>query len=270
MRADDTTRLPLYSNGKWTPLRQEPHQQSPWCRSSQRHRAGIERGGHPLSLPQRKGKAWRSITVSPAASWETASVLGLAICCCPGNGRELECIGLDSGSCDNGPTLIICCASCVVKKVADVNQLWHQEYGHWEGEVGLPVASRVVQCTGALHTVSEADPAWKAPSPAAVILLALLPFLTTPEKLHLYPIFRGATPRKRWTVQGEIEKVNAICAGLPRNWTISPDIQRLGNAFNKLDLSSAVSKNSGQTYTLNDAIAGRARESLSYRHSCIA
>jgi hypothetical protein len=132
----------------------------------------------------------------------------------------------------------------------------------------------------ALHTVSEAKPAWKAPSLAAVseailgsshihsedanILLTLLSFFTTSEKIPLDLLFRGGTPRRRWTVQGEIEGVDTFHAGLaPELGSLLSDIQRLGNAFHELDLSSAVSKNSDETYTLNEAVAGRVRGSLS-------
>ncbi|KND92894.1 hypothetical protein TOPH_02403 [Tolypocladium ophioglossoides CBS 100239] len=68
----------------------------------------------------------------------------------------------------------------------------------------------------AFHTVSEVEPAWKAPSLAAVseavpgsssirsedanILLVLLSFLSPSEEIPLDLLFRGAMPRRRWTV----------------------------------------------------------------------
>lgn len=132
----------------------------------------------------------------------------------------------------------------------------------------------------ALHTVSEAKNAWKAASLAAAsgaipgssytgsedahVLLTLLSFLTTSEEIPLDLLFRGATPRGRWTAQGEIKEVDATRAGLaPELRSILSDLQRLGNACHELDLWSAVSKNSDQAYTMSEAVARRVRENLS-------
>ncbi|KAH6973893.1 hypothetical protein BKA56DRAFT_108563 [Ilyonectria sp. MPI-CAGE-AT-0026] len=133
---------------------------------------------------------------------------------------------------------------------------------------------------GDLHTVSDAYPAWKTPSLVAVseavpelggihsedakVLLVLLSFLSTSDKIPLDLLFRGAAPRKRWTAQGEIEGVDAIHTGLaPELCSLLSDMSRLGNAFHEPDLSSAVFKNDDQTYTLDKVVASRARERLS-------
>ena len=126
-----------------------------------------------------------------------------------------------------------------------------------------------------MHTISEAEPTWKAPSLAAVpgsidirsedakVLLILLSFLATSEKIPLDLLFRGATPRKRWNELGEIEEVDAIHAGLvPELGSLLSDIPRLNNTFHELVLSSAVSENSDQVYTVDEAVA-RVHESLS-------
>ena len=124
-------------------------------------------------------------------------------------------------------------------------------------------------------------PSWRYPSPAseavpgssashsedANTLLLLLCFLAPSTKVPPDILFRGATCRKRWNVQGEIEETDAIHAGLaPEVGSLLSDIQRLSNAFHELHLSSAVSKNSDQTYTLNEAVASRVRGSLPLNH----
>jgi hypothetical protein len=97
----------------------------------------------------------------------------------------------------------------------------------------------------------------------ASTLLILLSFLKS-EKIPLELLFRGATPRKRWNVQGEIEEVDAIHTGLvPESGSLLSDVTRLSNAFHGLDLLSTVSKNSDQTYTVDEAVVARIRESLS-------
>ncbi|KAI5455731.1 hypothetical protein BGZ63DRAFT_368306 [Mariannaea sp. PMI_226] len=132
----------------------------------------------------------------------------------------------------------------------------------------------------ALRTAAETEPAWKAPSLAAVsesvpgsshihsedanILLVFLSVLAISEKIPLDLLFRGATPRRRWNVYGEIEEVDAVPAGLaPELCSLLSDIPRLDNAFHELGLSTAVSKKSDQTYILDEAVASRIRERLS-------
>lgn len=59
-------------------------------------------------------------------------------------------------------------------------------------------------------------------------------------------------------------KLGAVPAGLaPELYNLLSDIPRLDNAFHELNLSSAVLKNSDQTYTLDEIVASRIRERLS-------
>ncbi len=99
------------------------------------------------------------------------------------------------------------------------------------------------------------------------MLLVLLCFLAPSAKIPLDILFSGATPRKRWNVHGEIEETDAIHAGLaPELGSLLSDIPRLSNAFHELNLLSALSKNSAQTYTLDEAVATRACKSLPPEH----
>ena len=101
-------------------------------------------------------------------------------------------------------------------------------------------------------------------SDEASLLLILLSFLSTSEKVPLELLFRGATPRKRWNEHGNIDEVNAMDAGLiPELASLCSDTLRLGNAFHELHVASAVSKNSAQDYTVCTAVAARLREKLS-------
>lgn len=98
----------------------------------------------------------------------------------------------------------------------------------------------------------------------ANILLVLLSFLSTSENVPLHLLFRGATPRRRWTVSGDVKDSGPIHAGLaPQLGSFLSDIRRLGNAFHELELSSAVSEDSDQIYTVNDAVVRRVQEGLS-------
>ncbi|KAK0628691.1 hypothetical protein B0T17DRAFT_588740 [Bombardia bombarda] len=116
-----------------------------------------------------------------------------------------------------------------------------------------------------LAAVSEAIPgSSEIRLEGANILLVLLSFLMTSEIIPLDLLVRGATPRRRWNAQGKIDEVDAICAGLvPELSSLLSDMPRLSNAFHELGLSSAVSKNSSQAYTVDEAVAARVRESLS-------
>ncbi|RDA90092.1 hypothetical protein CP533_2944 [Ophiocordyceps camponoti-saundersi (nom. inval.)] len=87
--------------------------------------------------------------------------------------------------------------------------------------------------------------------------------IETQQKIPSDLLLRGATPRRRWTVQGEIEEANALRAGLaPELITLLSDTLRLDSAFDELHLSATVSKNPDQTYTLTEAAADRIHESL--------
>jgi hypothetical protein len=129
------------------------------------------------------------------------------------------------------------------------------------------VSAQTVWKVSSLTAVSQAIPESNGiHSEDANLLLILLSFLSTPEKIPLDLLFRGATPRRRWTVQGEIAEVDAVVAGLnPEISSLLSNISRLEEAFFCLELSSTVSKFE-QTYTLDEAIACRIREGLSPEH----
>lgn len=123
---------------------------------------------------------------------------------------------------------------------------------------------------------SEAVSARKLPSLAvewgnisddANMLLVLLSFFSTSEKISLDLPFRGATPRRRWNELGEIEGVDAVRAGLAGDvGSLLSDNPRLANAFRELNQSSAVSMNTDHTYTLDEAVARRVREGVALEH----
>lgn len=140
--------------------------------------------------------------------------------------------------------------------------------------------TRAVLVSPAFHVAHESP--WKAPSLGAVeavtgssdihsedanILLVLLSFFTSSEKIPLDLLRRGATPRKRWTAEGGVEKTDAIRAGLaPELCTLLSNNSRLTNALHELALSSTVSKDSESIYTLDEAVGTRVRERLSADH----
>jgi hypothetical protein len=122
-----------------------------------------------------------------------------------------------------------------------------EEPGFWKTP-SLKAAS------GALHKSSNTN------SEDASVLLVLLCFLATRENIPIVLLFRGATPRKRWTVYGKIEDMDAICTGLiPELSKFLSEIPRLRNAFNELDLLSMASKNADQIYSVDEAVVGRVR-----------
>jgi hypothetical protein len=134
-----------------------------------------------------------------------------------------------------------------------------------------------------LHTVSESEPAWKAPSLKAVseavpassfhysedagILLMLLSLFMPSKRIPLDLLSRGALPCKRWTAQGGIEGVDAIQADLaPELCSLLSDLERLGNAFFELERSSAVLRDGDQMYILEESVASRVHKGLSTEH----
>lgn len=140
---------------------------------------------------------------------------------------------------------------------------------------------RAVPVSPNFHVAHESP--WKAPSLGAVfeavtgssdihsedanVLLVLLSFFTSSEKIPLDLLRRGATPRKRWTAEGGVKKTDAIRAGLaPELCTLLSDNSRLANALHELALSSTVSKDSDSIYTLDEAVGTRVRERLSTDH----
>ena len=129
-----------------------------------------------------------------------------------------------------------------------------------------------------IHTVSGTASHWKAPSTAvaakalpgpeafhseeAKLLLLLLCFLASLE-VPLDLLLRGASPRKRWNEHGEIEEMDACRAGLlPELVHLLSNTAKLTNAFCELLLLSAISRNSDQTYTLDQAIRSHVFDSL--------
>jgi len=118
-----------------------------------------------------------------------------------------------------------------------------------------------------LHSLVAASEAVPGSSSArtddANLLLVLLCFLAPSAEIPSNILFRGATRRKRWNIQGKIEETDAVHAGLaPEIGSFLSDIPRLDKAFHELHMSSAVVKNSEEIYTLEKAIASRVRESL--------
>ncbi|PNP78863.1 hypothetical protein FNYG_07728 [Fusarium nygamai] len=130
-----------------------------------------------------------------------------------------------------------------------------------------------------LHTAAQAGPPWKASSIAAVsesfpgsssgysedasILLAFLSVLAVSEKVPLDLLSRGAAPRRRWNMCGEIDEVDAVAAGLaPELYGLLSHSSRLSDAFHELELSSAVSKNIDETYNLDETVASRILQRL--------
>lgn len=94
-------------------------------------------------------------------------------------------------------------------------------------------------------------------------LLLLLSSLKPSVVIASSFLLRGATPRKRWTPQGEAEEADALQAGLdPELVCILSDGPRLENAFHELQRLDAVSETGNQTYTLNEALATRVLGSL--------
>lgn len=111
--------------------------------------------------------------------------------------------------------------------------------------------------TSSLTTLSGAIPESNhICSEDANILLLLLSFLDTAEKIPVELLSRGATPRKRWSSQGMIEETSAIDAGLsPEICSLLSDIPRLGNAFKILEMRAIVSKHADQAYILTKSIS---------------
>jgi hypothetical protein len=100
------------------------------------------------------------------------------------------------------------------------------------------------------------------------VLLTLLSLLSTSDKIPYDLLFRGATPRKRWTIRGEVEEANAYRVGLaPQLASLLSDTSRLSEALQKLENSSSVvldsAADSTKAYTLNEAVASNARAKLS-------
>jgi hypothetical protein len=97
----------------------------------------------------------------------------------------------------------------------------------------------------------------------ASVLLVLLSFFSPYEKIPFDLCARGSTPRKRWTVEGEIELVDATKVGLaPGLIDLLADTQRLTQAFVELCQSAAIFIYPDETYHLNEDMSARVHRSL--------
>jgi hypothetical protein len=120
----------------------------------------------------------------------------------------------------------------------------------------------------------SADATWKTLSKAIAeqarpglvrtdesLLLILLCFFN--DEVSLDVLSRGASPRKRWTRQGEIENIG------PSRMGLAPDLQfllsdrtRLEIAADELEKHSAITKNFNETYTVISVIRNHILDQL--------
>ncbi|KAI0572219.1 hypothetical protein Alg130_10587 [Pyrenophora tritici-repentis] len=129
-----------------------------------------------------------------------------------------------------------------------------------------------------LHTLQGTLPVWLAPAIAASsrsapqlsnvhnndihIILALLSFFATGREVPPDLLLRAATPRMRWTVQGETEEVDAAESGLcPQLQSLLSDVSRVRNAIRELSSLSVVSF-ADQACSLSEQVASSVRENL--------
>ncbi|OJD12144.1 hypothetical protein AJ78_07215 [Emergomyces pasteurianus Ep9510] len=130
-----------------------------------------------------------------------------------------------------------------------------------------------------LHTASSPGSHWRASSTAAVsaalpelrgdrsevggLLLVLLCFLARSE-VPLQLCVRGASPRKRWGEQGEIEETGPLNTGLvPELVHTFSNYTDLNNALCELQSFSAISKKPDNTCLLDSSVLNRVLCSLS-------
>ncbi|GAB0132576.1 hypothetical protein EsDP_00001008 [Epichloe bromicola] len=122
--------------------------------------------------------------------------------------------------------------------------------------------------TSALSATSEAV-CGRLQSEDARILLALLSFFSTLDKIPANLLSRGTAPCKRWTSQGGIEEVDANHMGLPPELqALLSDTTRLEHSFRTLELSSAVTKHHDQTYTIDNTVTSHIHERLPAEDLC--
>lgn len=129
-----------------------------------------------------------------------------------------------------------------------------------------------------LHTMQEIQPVWLAPAIAASsrsapqlsnvhnndthVILALLSFFAAGREVLLDHLLRAATPRMRWTAQGEAEEVDATESGLcPQLQSLLSDVSRVHNAIRELESLSVVSF-ANQSCSLSEQVASSVRENL--------
>ncbi|OJD19200.1 hypothetical protein AJ78_00813 [Emergomyces pasteurianus Ep9510] len=99
-------------------------------------------------------------------------------------------------------------------------------------------------------------------SEVAGLLVMLLCFLARSE-VPLQLCLRGASPRKRWGVQGEIEETSPLDTGLvPELVHTISNYMDLNNALCKLQSFSVISKKLDNTYLLDSSVLNRVLCSL--------
>lgn len=90
----------------------------------------------------------------------------------------------------------------------------------------------------------------------------LVSFLSPSHELTHDLLHRGGSPRRRWTVRGDVEEVDATLAGLSKEITrLLSDSQRLSSALD--DTSTTVLKKSDHGFALDETVVSRVRQSLS-------
>ncbi len=178
---------------------------------------------------------------------------------------------------------------CLVLTLLDANSFVHISNPHTFMSNSKLLASnpdagrnnniaKSVSMTRGFHATSGAASSWKAPSIAAAseglpglvgihsedpkLLLVLLCFLASSE-IPLDLLFRGASPRRRWSENGEIEETDALYTGLQSELVhLLSSIPKLSNAFGELVSLSAISRISDQTYVVDRAILACVTDSL--------
>lgn len=100
-------------------------------------------------------------------------------------------------------------------------------------------------------------------APDTDVLLPFLSFLSPCDKIPL-DLFKGALPRKRWTVQGGVEDVDAARMGLdPTLLGLLSDRSRLRNCLSELHSSSSISEHDSEAIGLERDVVDRLRKGLS-------
>ena len=105
-------------------------------------------------------------------------------------------------------------------------------------------------------------------APATDVLLLFLSFLSPCDKVPL-ALFKGASPRKRWTIQGGVEDVEAAQTGLdPTLLGLLSDSSKLHNCLSKLHSASSISEHDSETISLDGGVVDRLHRSLSVEEAC--
>lgn len=100
------------------------------------------------------------------------------------------------------------------------------------------------------------------PTRDADMIGKLVSFFAPSQQFTQHLLCRGGSHRRRWTKEGGIEEVDAMCAGLWKELAaVLSDAQRLSDALNYL--KGTLLQPFDQGYVLNDDMSGRIRKSLS-------